>query len=232
MKIFHITPILFQRFVWPFVRFGLKIFVHLEIRGLENICNLRSGVIFASNHTSELDGFLVAASVPFWSRFLPMYSVSRERNFYVDSGWRRYIYGSLLFNFIGAPQVRSGYKDYEISLSNHIAILENGKSVLIHPEGRISRNGQIGEARGGVAYLARRTNLSVIPVGIFGAYNMSISDFFLRRRHIVVSFGGPITSDELDTSVRYEFLVHDNIYRKEAEYMMEKVRTIISTEII
>lgn len=230
MKIFHVTPILFQRFVWPFVRIGLKLFVHLEIRGLENIRNIKSGAIFASNHTSELDGFLVAASVPFWSHFLPMYSVSRERNFYVDSGWRKYIYGPLLFNFIGAPQVRSGRKDYEISLSNHIVLLEYGKSVLIHPEGRISHDGKLGEARGGVAYLARRTNLPVIPVGISGAYNMSIQDFFLRRRRVVVSFGEPITSEELDVSVRYEFLVYDNIYRKEAEYMMEKVKIIISSE--
>lgn len=225
MKIFHVTPIFFQRSVWPFVRIGLRLFAHLEIRGIEHVRELKSNAIFASNHTSELDGFIVAASVPFWSRFLPLYSVSRESTFYTNSGWRRYIYGKTLFNIVGAPQVRSGNKDYEKSLTNHIYLIEHGWSILIHPEGQITRDGTIqSNVRGGVAYLARRTGRPVIPVGISGAYHMSLADFFLRRRHIIVRFGEAITADELDISVRYDFLVHENIYKKEAEYMMERVK--------
>lgn len=228
MKIFHITPILFQRFVWPFARIGFIWFGHLKIRGLENITHIKSNVIFASNHTSEIDGFLVAASVPFWSHFLPMYSVSRERAFYTESGWRKYIYGSLLFNFIGAPQVRSGFRDYEIALMDHIELLEHGKSILIHPEGRISNHGIIGEARGGVAYLARRTGKPIVPVSISGAHRIGFLNLILRRRHIIVTFGSAITVDDLALSVNYDTLVHENIYRKEAEYIMLKVQDILS----
>ncbi len=157
------------------------------------------GVIFAANHSSELDPILVPAALPFLSPLLPIFYVSRPRVFYKTSGWRQFLYGGLLFKLWGAHSVRPavGGADYAQSLAAHIQILKIGGSVLIFPEGRKTRDGNIQrEAHGGVAYLARTTGMPVVPVRIFGDFNMTLGDFFLRRRRIVVVFGTPISLAE------------------------------------
>ncbi|TSC83841.1 MAG: L-acyl-sn-glycerol-3-phosphate acetyltransferase [Parcubacteria group bacterium Gr01-1014_17] len=157
------------------------------------------GVIFAANHSSELDAIVVPAALPFLSPLLPIFYVSRPRAFYKTSGWRQIFYGGLLFKLWGSHHATAGFKDYEKSLATHINILEKGGSVLIFPEGRKTRDGNIGkEAHGGVAYLAYRTGCSVVPVRIFGDFNMTLGDFLLLRRHIVAVFGTPIVLPEND----------------------------------
>ena len=49
----------------------LLLFVRLEVRGLENLKGIETNVIFAANHPSELDPFLIPASKPSisWPRY-------------------------------------------------------------------------------------------------------------------------------------------------------------------
>lgn len=205
-QFFFISPLILQKAIWHATRVVLFFFCRFEVRGLENlqdIIKLRSylnnkrGVIFAANHSSELDAIVVPAALPFFSVLLPVFYVSRPREFYQTSGWRQFFYGGFFFKLWGAHAAVSGSKNYERSLAPHIKILEHGGSVLIFPEGRKTRDGNIQkEAHGGVTYLAHRTECPVVPVRIFGDFNMSLSDFFLRRRRIVVVFGAPLVSTQ------------------------------------
>lgn len=224
MKFFYITPIILQGLIWLPTRIILRLFCRLEIRGLDNLKNIKSNVIFASNHTSELDAFIVASSLPFWSHFTPLYFASRENKFYDTSGWRQHFYGGLFFKLWGAQPVNSGLRDYEKSLANQIKLLQENKSVLLFPEGHITNDGSIQTARGGVAYLSRRMNKIIVPVAISGAYDMSISDFFFRQRKIIIRFGSLIYSDELDIVVSRKLDSVENIYKREAAYVMERVK--------
>ncbi len=197
-----ISPLILQKTIWHTTRAVLFLFCRFHVYGLENleISNkirpyliAKKGVIFAANHSSELDAIVVPAALPFFSPLLPIFYVSRPRAFYKTSGWRQVLYGGFFFKMWGAHSAISGSRNYEQSLAAHIKILEKVGSVLIFPEGRKTRDGNIvSEAHGGVAYLARRTGCPVIPVRIFGDFNMTLGDFFLRRRHIVVVFGLPI----------------------------------------
>src|SRR3990167_11455141 len=95
--IFLNLPLILQTAIWPIMRPLFWFFLHLKIIGCENLRSLPKGVIFASNHTSELDAILIPASLPFLSRFMPMFYVSRPREFYKNSGWRQLFYGGLFF---------------------------------------------------------------------------------------------------------------------------------------
>ncbi len=199
---FFISPLILQKAIWHATRAVLFFFCRFEVRGLENLPSsnklrpyliAKKGVIFAANHSSEMDAIVVPAALPFFSPLLPIFYVSRPREFYKTSGWRQFFYGGLFFKLWGSHSATAGFHDYEQSLAAHIKILEKGGSVLIFPEGRKTRDGNIQqEAHGGVAYLAHRMQCPVVPVRIFGDFNMSFGDFCLRRRRIVVIFGEPI----------------------------------------
>ena len=209
MKSFYLySPLILQTALWPIVRPLFWFFLRLNIRGIENLEKVafaygrgqmpRHGVIFAVNHSSELDPILVPASLPFLSPLSPFFYTSREQTFYKTSGWRQFFYGGFLFKLWGSHPVRSGAHNYEESLATHIRLLEAGKSVCIFPEGRKTRDGAVGtEAHGGVAYLAWRTGASIIPVRIKGVFTLTLREFLVRTRSVEVIFGTPFYPAEL-----------------------------------
>ncbi len=159
---------------------------------------LRGAVIFASNHTSELDPILLPAAMSMFSRFLPMFYVSREKNFYDSSHpLKRLFYGGLFFEFWGAYRTHVGLHDYETSLQAHLEILERGHSLSIFPEGKKSFDGIPHEGKGGAAFLSRKTNAPVVPVAISGTFKTSLLDFLLFKKHFRITFGKPIYPNEL-----------------------------------
>ena len=226
---FLISPLIFQVTIWPATRFCLWFFGRLEVKGLENLNSLPKGkgVIFASNHSGEIDPFIPPASLPFLSRFMPLYYTIREKSFYDESGWRQILYGGFIFKFIGGQYVYAGLKDYEKSLPNHIELLRQNRNLFVFPEGGISRTGKVSEAKGGIAFLAEKFGSPIIPIGISGVYHMSLSDFFMRRRHIRVTFGAPILQSELKSAVPRGESDDPGAYKKEAQYVMDRITVMI-----
>lgn len=188
MKLYKITPLILQATLWPFTRVILKLFVNFKVEGIHNIEEVRGAIIFASNHVSELDPVLVRAALPCFSRFAPLFYVSREN--YLDSieGIRKHLYGGVFFKAWGAYPVEAGKKDYAKSLKNHVNLLKDGCSVCIFPEGRMSEDGNLGEVHGGTAFLAKVTNAKICPVTINGSFGINLSSFFSRERQIIVRF--------------------------------------------
>jgi len=191
-KWYFLVPLFLQKLFWSPTMILLKVCGHLEIKGRENLRGLKTNVIFASNHTSELDPILLTACVPFFSRFSPMFYTSRERSFYDNVGWRQHFYGGALFKAWGAYPVSVGLRDYEKSMVNHLNIVRDGGNLCIFPEGGIPKDGIIRQAKGGVAYLSHITGKPVVPVNLSGVFHLGAKDFFLGRGKLVVTFGQPI----------------------------------------
>ncbi|MFA5997346.1 MAG: lysophospholipid acyltransferase family protein [Candidatus Paceibacterota bacterium] len=194
---FPIITHIFQALYWPFVRVPLVVFGKLVIKGREYIAQNNNGVIFAVNHLSQLDPFIVPATLNPFSSLMPMHYVSRERSYYDVRGIIRYAYGGLVFKIWGAYPALVGIKDYEKMLPHHISLLLRGKSVCIFPEGKLNTGSQLAQGKPGVAYLLWRTGRPVVPVAISGHKRMGPSDFFARKHKIVVSYGKPISREEI-----------------------------------
>lgn len=186
MKLYKITPLILQATLWPFTRVILKLFVNFKVEGIHNIEEVRGAIIFASNHVSELDPVLVRAALPCFSRFAPLFYVSREN--YLDSieGIRKHLYGGVFFKAWGAYPVEAGKKDYAKSLKNHVNLLKDGCSVCIFPEGRMSEDGNLGEVHGGTAFLALNSGSYICPVEIRGAFGIKLKTFFSFQNRISV----------------------------------------------
>ena len=195
-RFFYISPLVLQTFIWPMTRLLLRFCIHLKIIGLENIpakSPKGRGVIFALNHSSELDPGFVPASLPFLSPYMPVFYTSREQSFYKKSGWRQKFYGGSLFRIWGAHPLQPGKQNYELSLKTHIDILKNGKSLIMFPDGKRLPESEIGTiAHGGIGYLVWKTHAMVVPVRIRSIHSMSLKQFLFRKRHVSITFGKPV----------------------------------------
>lgn len=182
-----------------------------RIIGLHHLQNIDTkSVIFASNHTSELDPILLPAALPPFSRFSPIFFVSREKNFYDPTFLKRIFYGGTFFKLWGAYPAWGGMQNYERSLKTHASILKKGNSLMIFPEGRIpeKENHRV-EPRGGVGWLAEFSHATVVPVKISGAFRITLKDFFSKKRKVSIEFFPPM---------KYETLFGPGVSRDIASY--------------
>ena len=86
-------------------------------------------------------------------------------------------------------QLRAGRDDAERELPL-VALLTDGATLLMFPEGTRSRTGRPGRARPGVAIFARDAGVPIVPAHIAGSARWTTS--WLRGGSIVVRFGDPL----------------------------------------
>ncbi len=181
---------LWQLFICRIIRFFFTIFSDLKSHGRENLSSSEEPLIFATNHLSEWDAFLLGGFVTIDKH--PSYIIIRPMSNYGWRGLKKLLYRDSTLKILGAIASRSGFRNYEKSLQKHINILKEGGNLLIFPQGKLTKEDATIEARGGVSYLSYKTKTSVMPVGISGVSNMNFKDFILRRRRIRVNFGEPV----------------------------------------
>lgn len=197
-NLFLVAPRILQTIVWPIVWIFLKIFGRLTPTGKENLRGCKRGAIFAVNHVSELDPFLIPTALGPLSPLMPMFYVSRERDFYEIRGITRHLYGGFVFRIFGAYPAIPKIKNYDLMLPHHIKILQSGRSICIFPEGELNRSDELlKKGQLGVAYLCWKTGSPVIPTAVYGHKGMSWGDFLAFRRKVVVSYGQPISKESL-----------------------------------
>ncbi len=193
----YYTPIILQKLAYVIFFLVYKFFVHIEIKGKENISKLFKPIILAVNHTSELDVTTTPLIFPFFSKFFPIYFVSNPTEKFKAFGWRSYFYGGIFFNILGGYPVYSGHKNYAISLDNHIKLLRMKQTVCIFPEGKRTRDGRMNPSHGGLGYLAYVTGATVVPIAIDTFFHISFSDFFMRRRRVTITVCKPMYANEI-----------------------------------
>lgn len=116
------------------------------------------GAILAGNHVSYLDPALLWCVSP-----RPAHFVAKSELWNV--GWLGY----LLDHFWAFP-VKRDTADREM-IQTATALLQRGELLAMFPEGtrkRATDPQALGEAHGGVAFLALRADVPVVPVGIVG----------------------------------------------------------------
>jgi 1-acyl-sn-glycerol-3-phosphate acyltransferase len=108
-----------------------------------------------------------------------------------DSLWKIRPIGAALSALGGFPVTR-GSADIE-ALKRCIAVLGEGEPLVLFPEGTRRFGDEIVELFDGASFLAHKTNLPVVPVGIYGSEHvMASGSKRIRRSHCVMSIGAPI----------------------------------------
>ncbi len=171
-KIFYISGKFFGLFLF-------KLFFNWEVKGKENIPR-KGGFIIASNHLSYLDPIVIGVASP------------RKLHYLAKSSLFKIPVLSFLIKIYGAIPIERE-KEYSISIRKGLEILKKGGGVVIFPEGTRNPKGEVKIPKKGVAFLAYKTGVPVIPAKIKGTEKaLFIGGKLIKPAKIKVIFGPPI----------------------------------------
>ena len=136
--------------------------------------------ILAPTHRSAMDIPIAAAATRRRMRFMGK-----------DSLWKIRPIGAALSALGGFPVTR-GSADIE-ALKRCMAVLGEGEPLVLFPEGTRRFGDEVTDLFDGASFLAHKTNLVVVPVGIYGSEHvMASGSKRIRRAHCVMSIGAPL----------------------------------------
>jgi 1-acyl-sn-glycerol-3-phosphate acyltransferase len=160
------------------IRFLFAVLARVEVEGLENVPR-QGGAILAANHLGRLDSPLV-------------YTVVRRDNLtgLVAEKYQNKPFFRWLVNLVGGIWINRQQADFR-ALREAREYLQQGGMLGIAPEGTRSTTGALTPAKTGVAYLADKADVPIIPVGITGTEKAFHELFRLRRPRLKVRFGRP-----------------------------------------
>lgn len=151
-------------FIRKVVKFSAKVGYRLEVEGEEHLAEhkneLQDGAIFAANHESVIDAFLMGLIVP---TEIPRVQFLGKQS----ALWRNRFWGNMM-DFFGVIPVQRKGKSNEEAIRKGLEVLQRRQALGIFPEGHIRYGRKSLEGKVGVARFAFETTSPVVPVGIVG----------------------------------------------------------------
>jgi len=175
-------------------------------------------MIISSNHIGILDIVMVYYAIDRTDLFIPV----AEK--WGKIGWIRWLGKQLNFLFVDR------YNPDLKAMRKMIALMEEGKCLVIAPEGTRSRVGSLIEGKPGVAYLAARSGFPVVPVAITGTEDKVILGNVkrLRKSNVTLTGGKAFVIPPLPKRNRDEALKNyiDEIMCQMATLLPERYRGV------
>lgn len=182
---------------WLAVRCMAVLLTHtlykLSVKGAENI-PAKGGALLIANHTSYADSLLISVCT------------SRQVRFLIHEKFYRHPLIHPFAKMVGSIEVPShGKHRIEKMLEDIRQALRNGKLVCVFPEGKVSRNGVMGDFKAGYAkMLPDDCEIPLVPISVglvwgslFSNYSAKSFSFYHPAR---VSIGKPMNRTEVDTA--------------------------------
>lgn len=167
-----------------------RLLAPFTVHGREQVEAVDGPVVFAANHSSHLDALAVLAALPEKRR--RSLRIAAAADYFYTRGLRKAVVTAALPTYPFERQGRSAQ-----SLCDTETLLAAGRSVLLFPEGTRSLDGEIGQFRRGIALVAARADVPVVPVYLEGAHAALPKGALLPRpRAVSVTFGAPLEAND------------------------------------
>lgn len=165
---------LFYWLVYPLFWILVHLVARVQVRGSHSLPR-SGGVLLISNHLSLFDPMLITTSL------------RRPTYFMAKSELSHLPLISWIIGQLNTFYVRRGAVDRE-ALRQCEAFLDDGAVLVIFPEGTRSRDGHLQNAQEGVAFLARRRAVPIVPVALTGSEQVNVLRIW-RRPRVTVTVG-------------------------------------------
>jgi 1-acyl-sn-glycerol-3-phosphate acyltransferase len=177
------------RFMRVVMRIIQLILASLTVYGRENIPE-KGPYIVATNHMSTVDTPVLLISFPL-----------QKWRFFAGEKWQNHPVFGPLMGWLGAIYINRGEVDRS-ALREALEAIEAGSVFGLAPEGFRSKIGELTPARDGAAYLASRSDVPILPVGIANTNVLFANAKKLRRTRLEVHIGEPFVLPDLGRRVR------------------------------
>lgn len=144
--------------------------------------------LYLMNHESLFDGFMMVAGI---------------RHYFTGVGaveqFSYPVWGYLVKKYGVIPIVRQKLKTAIISMDKLEETIKKGTSIMIAPEGTRTLTGELGPFKKGAFHVAKNTGITIIPVGLIGAYKAkNKNDWRIKPGVLTTVFGDPIVQAEYE----------------------------------
>ncbi|MCM8829486.1 MAG: 1-acyl-sn-glycerol-3-phosphate acyltransferase [Candidatus Omnitrophica bacterium] len=157
-----------------------KLFFCIEVKGKENLKDIDSSCIIASNHQSYLDPLILGIAFPRRLRYF-----SKREMFSIP-------FLSFLIRHLGAIPIDRDEMS-SMTMRQGVKIIREGNWLVIFPEGTRSRTMELLEPKEGIGFLHYKTGAPIIPVYISGAGKaLPVGAKWIRITKIKVFIGNKI----------------------------------------
>lgn len=172
------------------------LFMPIKVEGRSNLAKLKYPVIFMPNHLSYADPIALAKALPFKIRTKISFAAARD-----------FIYEELkVFSYIGEillnafPVQRDGSAHIKLGLEHIGQMLDQGYSVVVFPEGKISIDGKLLPFKSGTGVIAANMFVQIVPVKIKNIEKVFPYEKLLPRSRttVIVKFGKPMQFNRSD----------------------------------
>lgn len=164
----------------------LRLGFGLAVTGEEHI-PAGGPAVLAVNHGSQIDPIVVATAVPRRCTFLAAAELLTTP-----------VLGALIDPF-GLVPIERGRFDRR-AIQECLVRLERGEALVVFPEGKISTDGNPQAPHDGLAFIAARARVPIIPIGIAGTYEVwPLGTRLPHRGRITVRIGEAIVPPEMPT---------------------------------
>jgi 1-acyl-sn-glycerol-3-phosphate acyltransferase len=157
----------------------MKLVARVHVEGMEHL-NIPGAFIGVTNHLSSFDPMLVIGVMP-RRRFSIFAAIEHRHDFVV--GWA--------LDRLGAIWIDRDQPSRE-ALRIALNELAHGAIFGIAPEGTRSQTGGLVEGKTGVAYLATRANVPIVPGALWGTEMIKHNLRRLKRTEVHIHVGEPI----------------------------------------
>ncbi|MBN1535652.1 MAG: 1-acyl-sn-glycerol-3-phosphate acyltransferase [Anaerolineales bacterium] len=185
-----------RRTLRTIIRLLLKILARVEVNGLEKI-PATGGCIIAVNHFSRLDSALVFAFV----KRDDLTALVADK--YLKVFWIRWLVDRV--QGIWLHREESDFRAMRAARN----YLKSGGVLGIAPEGTRSQTGKLIPAKNGVAYLADKAQVPVVPVAVYGSEDAMQKIRRFQRPHIFLQIGDPLYLPSVAHQDRSDQLAHN-----------------------
>ncbi|MEJ2651100.1 MAG: AMP-binding protein [Gammaproteobacteria bacterium] len=188
---------LLQLLFRPLVRY----YIRLRVMGREKFDKLDKPFLLIANHVSPLDAAVLTLALPWHVRRRLAVAAAADvfaewdsqHASFKEKVWRK---SATFFAQLGLnifPFQR--YAGIKKSLEYTGRIIDNGWSVMIFPEGRLSHDGAVKQFKSGVGLLVKEMDVPVVPAKIQGIYEIMDYRYKWPRKkgEVTIRFGDPIT---------------------------------------
>ncbi|OIK01379.1 lysophospholipid acyltransferase family protein [Streptomyces colonosanans] len=164
----------------------LRLLFRPHIEGLSHV-PASGPAIVAGNHLSFADHFLMPAILKRRITFLA------KAEYFTGPGVKGRLTAAFFRNIGQIPVDRSGKEAGQAAIREGLGVLRKGELLGIYPEGTRSHDGRLYKGKVGVAVMALRAQVPVIPCAMIGTFEAQPPGQVMPRpRSVVIRFGEPL----------------------------------------